>query len=76
MGLLKFLFYREKEKSVLTSKKYGVNQTKVEEEKSVFAKKSISLEDRRIDTDVYDREKCLLAGKYPKIEIKDREKEL
>ncbi len=63
MGLLKFLTFRKKEKSVLASKKYNL-----------FAKKSISLEDRRIDTDVSDREKCLLAGKYPKIFTEAEEK--
>ena len=70
MSLIKFLFYRKKEQSVLASKKYGEKQTK-----SLFAKKSISLEDERVD--VYNREKCLLAGKYPKIftELEEKEKE-
>lgn len=76
MGLLKFLFFRKKEKSVLASKKYGIHQTKVEEEKSVFAKKSISLEDRRIDTEVYNLEKCLLAGKYHKLFTESEKKDI
>lgn len=66
MSLIKFLFYRKKEQSVLASKKYGEKQTK-----SLFAKKSLSLED-----DVCNREKCLLAGKYPKIFTESKEKEL
>ncbi len=66
-------------KSVLASKKYGEKQSKAEDlNKSVFAKKSISLEDRRIEDDVCNREKCLLAGKYPKIftEAEEKEKEV
>ena len=70
MGLLKFLFYRQKETSPLASKKYGKTQT------NLFARKSLSLEDKRIDKDVNNREKCLLAGKYPKIFTEAEEKEL
>jgi len=79
MGLIKFLFYRKKEQSVLASKKYGEKQSKIEDlNKSVFAKKTISLEDKRIEDDVCNREKCLLAGKYPKIftEAEEKEKEV
>ena len=31
MGLIKFLFYRKKEQSVLASKKYGEKQSKIED---------------------------------------------
>ena len=78
MGLIKFLFFRKKEQSVLASKKYGERQAKAEDlNKSVFAKKSMSLEDRCIEDDVCNREKCLLAGKYPKIFTEaEKEKEV
>ena len=71
MGLIKFLFYRKKEQSLLASKKYGETQNK-----SVFAKKSMKLDDEIIDDN--NRGKCLLAGKYPKIftEAEEKEKEL
>jgi len=69
MGLIKFLFFRKKEQSVLASKKYGEKQTQ-----SIFVKKSIKLDDERLDVNNLD--KCLLAGKYPKIETEEQEKEL
>ena len=69
MSLIKFLFYRKKEQSVLASKKYGEKQTQ-----SIFVKKSIKLDDEQLDVNNLD--KCLLAGKYPKIETEEQEKEL
>ena len=77
MSLIKFLLYRKKEKSVLASKKYGEKTKSADFEKSIFAKKSIKLEDERIE-DVCNRDKCLLAGKYPKIftETEEKEKEV
>ena len=69
MGLIKFLFYRKREQSVLASKKYGAKQ-----DKSVFAKQSMKLDDERID--VNNLEKCLLAGKYSKIQVEEKEKEV
>ena len=76
MGLIKFLFFRKKEQSVLASKKYGEKQHKSEDlNKSVFAKKSMKLNYERID--VNNMDKCLLAGKYPKIFTEaEKEKEV
>ena len=40
MGLIKFLFYKKKEQSVLASKKYGkVEVPKQENDKSILAKR-------------------------------------
>ena len=40
MGLIKFLFYRKKEQSVLASKKYGKEKIDVKEnDKSILAKR-------------------------------------
>ena len=70
MGLIKFLFFRKKEQSVLASKKYGEKQTQ-----SIFVKKSIKLDDERLEVNNLD--KCLLAGKYPKIFTEaEKEKEV
>lgn len=68
MGLIKFLFYRKKDKSILASRKYGEKQVKPEElDTSLLAyKKYPTFEEREKSMKI--GKVCMLGRKeYPKI---------
>ena len=79
MGLLKFLFYRKKEQSILGSRKYGEKQVNPEElDVSLLAyKKYPTFEEREKSMKI--GKVCMLGRKeYPKIftEAEENEKEV
>ena len=67
MGLLKFLFYRKKEQSILASRKYGEKQVNPEElDKPLLAHKFPTFEEREKSMKL--GKDCVISRKeYPKV---------
>lgn len=78
MSLIKFLFYRKKDQSILASRKYGEKQVNPEElDKPLLAHKFPTFEEREKSMKL--GEVCMLGRKeYPKVftEAEEKEKEV
>ena len=78
MSLLKFLLYRNKEKSILASKKYGEKQVKAEElDTSLLAYKKYPTFEEKEKSMKLGKVSMLGRKEYPKIftEAEEMEKE-
>lgn len=75
MGLIKFLFYRKKDQSILASRKFGEKQVNPEElDKPLLAHKFPTFEEREKSMKLGDI--CILGRKeYPKVFTVAEEKE-
>ena len=79
MGLLKFLFYRKKEQSILGSRKYGEKQVNPEElDVSLLAYKKYPTFEEREKSMKLGKVSMLGRKEYPKIftEAEENEKEV
>ena len=75
MGLIKFLFYRKKDKSILASQKYGEKQVNPEElDTSLLAYKKYPTFEEREKSMKLGKVSMLGRKEYPKI-FSDAEKE-
>ncbi len=75
MGLIKFLSYRKKDRSILASRKFGEKQVNPEElDKPLLAHKFPTFEEREKSMKLGDV--CILGRKeYPKVFTEAEEKE-
>ena len=75
MGLIKFLFYRKKDQSILESRKFGEKKVNPEElDKPLLAHKFPTFEEREKSMKLGDV--CILGRKeYPKVFTGAEEKE-